>query len=98
MRYVALQSLQKVVTYDFSAAQKHKATILECLKENDLSIKKLALDVLYMITNEKNVEGICKEMLNYLLVSEPDFLQDLTLKVRYFWSSMLSSGHIFVGL
>ena len=46
-----------------------------------MSIKKLALDVLYLITNEKNVEGICKEMLNYLLVSEPDFLQDLTLKV-----------------
>lgn len=39
-----------------------------------MSIKKLALDVLYLITNEKNIQDICKEMLNYLLVSEDDFL------------------------
>jgi AP-1 complex subunit gamma-1 len=57
-----------------ASVQKHKATILECLRENDMSIKKLALDVLYLITNEKNIESIVKEMLNYILVSEPEFL------------------------
>jgi Adaptin N terminal region. len=46
-----------------------------------MSIKKLALDVLYLITNEKNIESIVKEMLNYILEAEPEFLQDLTLKV-----------------
>lgn len=61
--------------------QKHKATVLECLKENDTTIKKLALDLLYLITNETNVKSIVKEMLNYLLISEVDFMQDLTWKV-----------------
>jgi AP-1 complex subunit gamma-1 len=81
LRYVALASLQKVVKYDLNAVQKHKGTIIDCLKENDISIKKLALDLLHLITNEKNIESIVKEMLNYILVSEADFLQELTLKI-----------------
>jgi len=81
LRYVALASLQKVVKYDLNAVQKHKGIILDCLKENDISIKKLALDLLYLITNEKNIESIIKEMLNYILESEADFLQELTLKI-----------------
>jgi len=81
LRYVALASLQKVVKYDMNAVQKHKGTILDCLKENDISIKKLALDLLHLITNEKNIESIVKEMLNYILISEADFLQELTLKI-----------------
>jgi len=32
LRYVALASLQKVVKYDMNAVQKHKGTILDCLK------------------------------------------------------------------
>lgn len=80
-KYVSLYSLQKVLKHDLSAVQKHKATILECLKENDFTIKKLALDLLYLITSEANVKSIVKEMLNYLLVSEPDFMQDLTWKI-----------------
>ena len=80
-KYVSLYSLQKVLKHDLSAVQKHKATILECLKENDFTIKKLALDLLYLITSEANVKSIVKEMLNYLLVSEADFMQDLTWKI-----------------
>ena len=80
-KYVSLYSLQKVLKHDLNAVQKHKATILECLKENDFTIKKLALDLLYLITNESNVKSIVKEMLNYLLVSEADFMQDLTWKI-----------------
>lgn len=80
-KYVSLYSLQKVLKHDLNAVQKHKATILECLKENDFTIKKLALDLLYLITNETNVKSIVKEMLNYLLVAEADFMQDLTWKI-----------------
>ena len=42
-----------------------------------------------MITNEKNIESIVKEMLNYILISEADFLQELTLKVFIFFSLRL---------
>jgi AP-1 complex subunit gamma-1 len=80
-KYVALQALQKVCKFDLNAVQKHKQIILDCLKENDLSVKRLALELLYHITNENNISSIVREMLNYLLVSETEFLQDLTLKI-----------------
>lgn len=38
-KYVALCMLKKVLNFDINSVQKHKAIILECLKENDKSIK-----------------------------------------------------------
>lgn len=64
--------------------QKYKITILDCLKENDNSIKTLALDLLYMITNESNVKTIVKELLNYLLDlndEDAEFISELTNKI-----------------
>lgn len=80
-RYVSLYSLQKLIQHDYEAVAKHKTIILDCLKESDLSIKKLALNLLYMITNPSNVKSIVKEMINHLLSSEPEFLAELTWKV-----------------
>jgi len=52
------------------------------LKENDKSIKQLALDLLYLISNESNVHGIIKELMNFLItVTDSDFLLELTLKI-----------------
>lgn len=79
---MSLISLQKVVRIDQAAVQKHKNTILDCLRESDISIKRHALTLLCEIVNESNVKSIVKEMLNYLLISETDFLQELTLKVN----------------
>ena len=55
-KYISLFMLQKVLKHDISSVQKYKSTIIECLKENDSSIKTLALDLLYMIANETNVK------------------------------------------
>lgn len=56
---------------------------MDCLKENDSSIKTLALDLIYMITNESNVKSIIKELLNQLLnlTDESEFIQELTNKI-----------------
>lgn len=43
------------------------------------------MDLTYLISNENNVKGIIKELLNYLLnVNDPEFLRELTLKVNLF--------------
>lgn len=81
-KYVSLFMLQRVLNYDINTVQKHRTTILDCLKENDLSIKQLALNLVYLISNESNVKSIIKELLNYLLqVSDADFMKELTLKI-----------------
>jgi AP-1 complex subunit gamma-1 len=52
------------------------------MKESDISVKQLALDLVYIITNEANVKSIVKELLNNLLsVTDESFLKDLTNKI-----------------
>lgn len=67
-----------MVTHDLKAVQKHKDMIIDCLKEYDFSIKKKALDLLFLITTKENVESIVKELLNILLVTEDELLNNLT--------------------
>ena len=81
IRYVALATLQKVVKVDMKAVQRHRQTILECLKDPDVSIQKRALAVLYNLINDENVKHMMKELLNFLLVADADVKEELVLKI-----------------
>jgi AP-1 complex subunit gamma-1 len=72
IRYVALNSLSKVVSEDVAAVQRHRATILECLKDPDVSIRQRALELTYQLVDLNNVKELVREMLNYLVVAAPE--------------------------
>ena len=42
MRYVALNTLAKVVSVDTQAVQRHRNTIVDCVKDADVSIRRSA--------------------------------------------------------
>uniref|UniRef100_A0A1J3K3X0 AP-1 complex subunit gamma n=1 Tax=Noccaea caerulescens TaxID=107243 RepID=A0A1J3K3X0_NOCCA len=81
IRYVALNMLMRSLTVDSQAVQRHRATILECVKDSDASIQKRALELIYNLVNENNVKPLAKELIEYLEVSEQDFKEDLTAKI-----------------
>ncbi|GKV22839.1 hypothetical protein SLEP1_g32660 [Rubroshorea leprosula] len=81
IRYVALNMLMKAMTVDAQAVQRHRATILECVKDSDASIRKRALELLYLLVNENNVKPLTKELIEYLEVSDQEFKGDLTAKI-----------------
>ncbi|KAJ0667110.1 putative adaptor protein complex AP-1, gamma subunit [Helianthus annuus] len=81
IRYVALNMLMKAVSIDDQAVQRHRATILECVKDSDASIRKRALELVYLLMNETNVKALAKELIDYLQVSDQDFKGDLTAKI-----------------
>ncbi|KAK7309502.1 hypothetical protein RJT34_06282 [Clitoria ternatea] len=81
IRYVALNMLMKAVTADAQAVQRHRSTILECVKDSDASIRKRALELVYVLVNETNVKPLAKELIDYLEVSDLDFRGDLTAKI-----------------
>jgi len=80
-KYIALNTLQEVGKTDINSVQKHKGTILDCLKDNDVSVKRRALDLIYVIINQGNIKQIVKECLNFLLVAENEFKLELTTKI-----------------
>ncbi|XP_021809701.1 AP-1 complex subunit gamma-2-like isoform X4 [Prunus avium] len=81
IRYVALNMLMKAITVDAQAVQRHRATILECVKDSDASIRKRALELVYVLVNESNVKPLTKELIDYLEVSDEEFKGDLTAKI-----------------
>jgi AP-1 complex subunit gamma-1 len=81
IRYVALNSLSRVVNDDMSAVQRHRATILECLKDPDVSIRQRALELTYQLVNSSNIQELVREMLNYLIVSAPEHKAALCSRV-----------------
>ncbi|CAI0627479.1 unnamed protein product [Linum tenue] len=73
IRYVALNMLMRAITVDAQAVQRHRATILECVKDSDASIRKRALELVYLLVNESNVKPLTKELVDYLEVSDQDW-------------------------
>ncbi|CAM8878488.1 unnamed protein product [Rhodiola kirilowii] len=81
IRYVALNMLMKAIAVDAQAVQRHRATILECVKDSDISIRKRALELVYLLVNESNVKLLTKQLIGCLEVSDQDFKGDLAVKI-----------------
>jgi len=81
IRYVALNTLARVVGRDFAAVQRHRATIVDCLKDPDVSIRRRALELIYVLVNSENVRPLAREMVNFLNVADPELRADLTAKI-----------------
>eukprot|EP00899_Mesostigma_viride_P002184 jgi/Mesvir1/11967/Mv00286-RA.1 len=81
IRYVALNTLAKVVAVDTQAVQRHRNTIVDCVKDSDVSIRRRALELVYALVNENNITTLTKELLEYLQVSDQEFKGDLTNKI-----------------
>jgi len=81
IRYVALNTLSKVVTADTQAVQRHRNTIVDCLKDHDISIRRRALDLVYVLVNESNVRMLVRELVAFLQGADIEFRADLTAKI-----------------
>jgi AP-1 complex subunit gamma-1 len=76
IRYVALNTLLKVVHADSEAVQRHRVTILECLKDADVSIRKRAMELSFALVNASNVRQMMKDLLAFLQSCDPEFKAD----------------------
>lgn len=70
---MALNTLLKTVFLDTSAVQRHRSTILECLKDPDVSIRRRAMELSFALVNGNNIKVMVKELLMFLERSEPEF-------------------------
>ncbi|KAH8842236.1 hypothetical protein MCOR27_007284 [Pyricularia oryzae] len=81
IRYVALNTLVKVVAIEPNAVQRHRNTILECLRDPDISIRRRALELSFTLINESNVRVLIRELLAFLEVADNEFKPTMTSQI-----------------
>ncbi|XP_044130242.1 AP-1 complex subunit gamma-like 2 [Bufo gargarizans] len=78
IRFVALTSLQRLVHSDHAAVQRHRGTIVECLRQTDTSVNRKALDLCFALVNEANIRVMMKELQRFLQFCSPELKEQCT--------------------
>ncbi len=92
IRYVALNTLSRTIEHQgqmpsdssssaSSALQKHRSTVVDCLKDPDISIRQRALELIYHLVNQENVESLTAELLNYLVLCPREHRSDICTRI-----------------
>lgn len=81
IRYVALATLGTVVKDDSQSVQRHRGTIVECLKDADISIRHRAQHLVYSLVNQDNVRILVRELVDYLSEAETSMKGELAMKI-----------------
>ncbi|XP_074090932.1 AP-1 complex subunit gamma-like 2 isoform X2 [Macrotis lagotis] len=66
IRYVALTSLLRLVQSDHSAVQRHRPTVVECLRESDATLSRRALELSLALVNSSNIRSMTQELQGFL--------------------------------
>lgn len=64
-----------------SALQRHRSTVVDCLKDPDISIRQRALELIYHLVNAENVELLTAELLNYLVLCPREHRGDICARI-----------------
>jgi len=64
-----------------SALQRHRTTVVDCLKDPDVSIRQRALELIYHLVNADNVESLTAELLNYLVLCPREHRSDICTRI-----------------
>lgn len=97
IRYVALNTLSRCIVEQqqtddgniptetantaSTALQKHRSTVVDCLKDPDISIRQRALELIYYMVNRENVESLAAELLNYLVLCPREHRRDICTRI-----------------
>uniref|UniRef100_A0AAY4B240 Clathrin/coatomer adaptor adaptin-like N-terminal domain-containing protein n=1 Tax=Denticeps clupeoides TaxID=299321 RepID=A0AAY4B240_9TELE len=72
IRYISMTSLLKIVQTDHNAVQRHRGTIVDCLKDQDASVQRRALELSLALVSSVNIRSLMKELLLFLSTCPPE--------------------------
>lgn len=83
IRYLALESMSKFSSSVVSGKiiADHLPTILKSLRDSDISIRRRALDILYLMCTSQTAAKIVEDLMQYIDESDLLFREELVLKI-----------------
>ena len=83
IRYLGLMIMAKLAQIEGSVegAKKHQATVLVSLKDADISVRRRALDLLFVICDTDNADRIVDELVAHLVVADASIREEMVLKI-----------------
>ena len=81
-KYLGLGSMIKYVKqHGSSEIRDHLSSVLDSLKDSDISIQKKALELLYVMSDATNAEHIVNELCNFLDEADSVMKEDMVIKI-----------------
>eukprot|EP00940_MAST-03C_sp_MAST-3C-sp2_P002477 g2477.t1 len=83
LRYLGLAAMARLAASEGATSyiKKHQATILYGLKDPDLSIRKRALNLLFLMCDKSNSLVVVKELLSHLANADVSIREEMVLKI-----------------
>eukprot|EP00546_Thalassionema_frauenfeldii_P014465 CAMPEP_0178920078 /NCGR_PEP_ID=MMETSP0786-20121207/14801_1 /TAXON_ID=186022 /ORGANISM="Thalassionema frauenfeldii, Strain CCMP 1798" /LENGTH=920 /DNA_ID=CAMNT_0020594097 /DNA_START=188 /DNA_END=2947 /DNA_ORIENTATION=- len=83
IRYLGLMTMAKLAQLDGSSEsiKKHQATVLVSLKDADISVRRRALDLLFVMCDTDNAERIVDELVAHLVLADAAIREEMVLKI-----------------
>ncbi|KAJ2493209.1 clathrin associated protein complex large subunit, partial [Coemansia sp. RSA 2049] len=81
VRYVALATLSAAVITEAPSVQRHRATVVQCMRDNDISIRRRALDLSFALINAQNVKPMVTDILRVLPVADMEFRSSMVYRL-----------------
>lgn len=75
LKYLGINALAGIVQIDAKHAVDHQMTVIDCLEDPDDTLRRKTLDLLYSMTNSKNVRVIMQKLMSFLKSTVDPFLR-----------------------
>lgn len=82
VRYLSLSSMANLAArYEDIPIKKYLVTILQSLKDRDISVRRKAIDLLYCLCDSSNVKTIVNELLKYLQAADFSIREEMVIRI-----------------
>jgi len=98
VRYLGLDTLAHLAARadSLDAIKKHQGTVIQSLRDRDISVRRRALDLLYSMCDVDNSELIVGELLRYLKVADYALREEMVLKIAILTENYANSYRWYV--
>ncbi|KAJ1797251.1 clathrin associated protein complex large subunit, partial [Coemansia sp. RSA 2399] len=81
VRYVALATLSAAVITEAPSVQRHRTTVVQCMRDSDISIRRRALDLSFALINAQNIRPMVTDILRVLPVADMEFRSSMVYRL-----------------